>query len=283
MSLANLRRIINLYLETPIEGKATIFLTFLNKGENRVDIIKFPRPFDPEKQKYVYLANLEVKDSEGRLLEIIPQRDLRCGKNLLCIRHVIEPKEQKTVIVSYTLRLPVKYGGRLIKFAEFRFPIIGAPESSSYLHVTPPPNLSLRLMEVKTIAELAPSTSMEEGTSYEVLAEPPKSRGISIRFEGKGASEARIKIEFPKSVRTWLYSVLVLPFVSIFLKLLNLLRINALFGLSLPLVSLPVILSCIGALVATRVWLFYDEFLTDRLNMLYIALLIVLAMICLFP
>jgi len=65
----------------------------------------------------MYLANLEVKDSEGKLLEIMPQRDPACGQGLLCIRYTIQPNEQKTIVMTHTFRFPVEYGGINTKLA----------------------------------------------------------------------------------------------------------------------------------------------------------------------
>ncbi|MEM3138075.1 MAG: hypothetical protein QW760_06105, partial [Thermofilaceae archaeon] len=219
MSLILVRQIINVFLENPVEGKIISLLTLLNDGEDKIDIIKFSRPYDPASEKYLYLVNIEVRDNKGILLEIIPQRDPCFGENLLCIKYTIEPKTQKTIIMSHTLRPRVKYGGKLIKFVEFPHYLIGMHKSSNYLHVTPPPNLSLKLVKVKPLAptQPIPLTSVER-CRYEVLAKPPKCRGFSIRFEGECVFETTIKVEFPKSVRIWLYSVLVLPCISLFVK-----------------------------------------------------------------
>lgn len=282
--LITLRKIINIFLETPNEGKITVFYTFLNRGESKVDIIKMPRPYDPQKKKYVYLANLEIKDTEGKLLEVLPQKDPQCGQDLLCIKYTVEPNEQKTLILSYTFRTNVKYGGKLIKYVEFPFYVTVRSGSSCYLHLTPPHRLSLKCREVRVLKEPIPSTSTGKSTSinsYEIIAEPPESRGTSIRFS-QGIFEVRIVVKYPESVRTWLYSVLIFPFISILIKLQNLLVYLGVLNMPSIELSTSVILSCIGTLIATRVWLF-DETLTNRLNILYIILIIILTAALLFP
>ena len=271
--LRYLRQIINIDFITPCEAKIKIHNTYKNDGDPYSNILMIERP--KIKNKHIYLANLEVRDQEGNILNIMPQTDCDCKNGYICINSYFDKNELKTIIYNYNYRPDTERSGVIINSHIFHFDLFDQNFSSKYLHISPPNRLNLTCNDLTRIRNI-------NGT--EIISCPPKSSGISIRSKDVPLSLNSVKIEFPNTHKIWIFSMLFLPFSLVLIDVIKIINIifsytltnNILKYVSTNLSTLKY--GAITSLIATRVWLFYEEHLTKNINYIYVIFIIYLAL-----
>jgi len=269
-ALKFLRLIAIVNMATPTEASGEFFHTFKNNSNERIEVYSFPRPLNK------YFQRLEVLDSSGRCLEILKQRDPQCREGQVCV--ILSPPvgsgEQRTIVVKYSFVPEIELKGTFIRSSLITISMPAIKDSSAYLHVLPPENMTQSLLDVKFFSRTYPTPVPVK--DIEILATPEMgSRYISLRFEPNqdGQYIIRIKIKYPETLRKWLLS---LPIIGFILSLSNILIKTILLPiLKINLSPIPVslILALMAALIGTRIWLFH-EVLMKNLSYLYLATLL---------
>ena len=275
-----IRIIAEVKMTTPTEANVVYCMTLKNEAQTQVEVYKFPRP------RNMYFQRLEVLDAGGRYLEVLKQGDPRCGEGYVCIllSPPMKPGEQRTIIVRCAMVPEPKIEGRLIKHSTVRFVVPVGKNLTAYLHVLPPRRMVLAYRGVEENVEafyyqppVGGSTSRATREEVSELATPKMgSRYVSLRFKPSQDAVYIVKlgVEYPRSLRLWLLCLLFTGALWAAYKLL-LPVLSRLTGAALPQVTATAMVTLMGALVGTRIWLF-EESLMKALSYAYLVVLLLM-------